>query len=133
MSEHSIATNAELARRAWDAVARSDIGALHEVFADDLIWHATGATPWRGLHRGFDAVLDYLARVGEVTDGFDARLDDVLVSADRVLLVFNAQLKIGERALDIDYQCLARIEDGCAVEVWTSPLDPDKVARFWAN
>ena len=124
--------NFSLAQRAWDAVARADADALRAILDDRVVWHATGANPWRGRHEGFDAVLDYLARVGELTETFDARLDDVLTSDDRVLLVFHVDVERAERKQGVDYLCLARIRAGRAVEVWTSPLDPDAIARFWA-
>jgi len=125
--------NIALARRAWQALAEADTEALGEILAADVVWHATGNTPWRGENRGFDAVLDYLARVGEFADAFEARLDDILASRDRVLLVFHASVERDGQRLEVDYLCLAHIEEGRANEVWTLPLDPDSVAHFWAN
>ncbi|HSJ95442.1 MAG TPA: nuclear transport factor 2 family protein, partial [Myxococcota bacterium] len=60
--------NAQLARRAWDAIAQGDADALRAVLAPDLIWRATAqGTPWFGVHQGADAAIDMLARVGEAT------------------------------------------------------------------
>lgn len=130
MSQHP---NAALAHRAWDAVSRADAEALCDVLASDVVWHATGSTPWQGEHRGIDAVLDYLARVGELTDVFDASLIDVLSSEERVLIVFHVELHRDDRRVDVPYLLLARIGDGRAVEVWTCPLSPDALARFWTG
>ncbi|MEE2663447.1 MAG: nuclear transport factor 2 family protein [Myxococcota bacterium] len=130
MAEHS---NTAIAQLAWDAVSRSDGETLGQILAPDIVWHATGNTPWRGDHNGLDAVLDYLARVGELTDVFDARLTDVLASESRVLIVFQVKVEHTGRKMELGYLVLARIEDGRAREVWTSPLDPDALARFWAH
>ena len=130
MAEHS---NAEMAELAWNAVSRSDSETLGEILAPDIVWHATGNTPWRGEHRGLDAVLDYLARVGELTDVFDAKLVDVLASDSRVLIVFQVKVEQAGRKGELGYLLLARIQDGRAHEVWTTPLDPDALAHFWAH
>jgi len=123
--------NAAIARRAWNAVSRADGDSLSEILAPGIVWHATGATPWRGVHRGIDAVLDYLARVGELTETFDASLVDVLTSADRVLLFFHVIIENETQKTDLDYLLLARLRDGLTHEVWTSPLDPEALARLW--
>ena len=130
MAEH---TNAELARRAWNAVSRADVDEIDALFASDIVWHATGNAPWRGDHHGLEAILDYLGQVGELSEVFDANLIDVLASQERVLLVFHVKLERQGQSVELDYLLLARIEDGVTHEVWTSPLDPDALALFWAH
>ena len=129
----SNAQNHELAWRAWSAVAEADVDSLREIWSEKIIWHATGQNPWAGNYEGADAVLDYLARVGESVDVLDARLDDVLSSESRVGLVFHVHTERGDRALDIEYSLLARLEDGKVAEIWTSPLDPLPLRRFWQD
>ena len=128
MAEHP---HVALAERAWQAVAHSDIEGLRDIFADEVVWHATGRNPWAGDHRGFEAILDYLADVGDRTDEFDARLDDVLVSPERILMIFHAAAQVGDRKLDVDYMLLARVSNGRVGEVWTSPMDPAAIDLFW--
>ncbi len=81
---------------------------------------------------GWEAVLDYLARVGESVERFDARLDDILVGAERIAYIFHVLLKRGDRVVDVDYLLLARLEKDKAVEIWTAPLDPAALEAFWA-
>jgi ketosteroid isomerase-like protein len=124
--------NAQLARRAWDAIARGDAAALHAVLAPDLIWHATArGAPWSGVHRGAEAAIDMLARVGEATDVFDADLLDVLASAERVLVLFRVRIVIGARRVDVEYLMLSRVVGGTISEVWTAPLEPAAIEAFW--
>lgn len=130
MTEHP---NARLARSAWDAIARGDADTLMTLLAPDLVWHATArGTPWMGEHRGAERILDFLARVGEATDVFDAQLVDVLVSDARVMVLFHVRLGVGARSAELDYLLLARVEDGRFAEVWTTPLDPAAIESFWA-
>ena len=130
MGEHA---NADLDRRAWNAVSRADIDEIEPLFAADVVWHATGNAPWRGDHHGLEAILDYLGQVGEMSEVFDASLIDVLASEERVLLVFHVRLERQGQTVEIDYLLLARIREEVTQEVWTCPLDPDALALFWAH
>ena len=123
--------NEKLAWRAWRAVAEADLETLEELGSEKIIWHATGRNPWAGNYEGPRAVLDYLAKVGEAVDIFDASLDDVLTSEDRVALVFHVHTERGNRRVDLGYSLLARMENGEVAEVWTTPLDPSALEQFW--
>jgi ketosteroid isomerase-like protein len=101
------------------------------MFAEDVVWHATARTPWRGTHRGRRAVLDFLARIGESMEVFDARLDDLLASESRVSMLFHISARSKGRALEADYQLLARIDAGSVAEIWTTTLDPDALEAFF--
>ena len=142
--------NAELARLVWDAIARGDADGLRAFLAPDLVWRATArGTPWAGVHRGADAAVDLLARVGEATDVLAAQLVDILASDARLLVLFHVQLAMKGRRVELDYLLLARVEDGrfaevwtaltehraqlAASEVWTAPLDPPAIEAFWAG
>jgi ketosteroid isomerase-like protein len=131
VSEHP---NAAVARAAWDALSRGDSESLRGLLAPDLVWHATARrTPWAGEHRGPDAIVDFLARVGEVTDEFHATLRDVLASEERVLVVFHVGIAIGARRTELDYLLLGRIEKGRFAEIWTLPMEPDAIEAFWST
>jgi ketosteroid isomerase-like protein len=123
--------NRKIAEQAWEAVATSDVAALRELWAEDIVWHVTARNPWMGDHVGADAVLEYLAQVGEAGETYDSSLEDVLVSDDRALLVCQVSARRGGRRVDT-WQCmLARIAGGKIAEVWTLPLEPNALAAFW--
>jgi ketosteroid isomerase-like protein len=131
MTEHP---NALLAARAWDASSRGDADALRATMHADIVWRATArGTPWAGTHEGRDAVVDFLARVGEVSEGFKASLVDVLVSEARVLFVFHMSLRGRGRVAEVDYLLLGKVRDGLFSEMWTTPLDPAAIESFWAG
>lgn len=123
--------NAELVERAWEAVATSDVDALMGILAPNIVWHVTTANPWFGDHVGPEAVLDYLASVGEAGEAYDTRLLDILVSNDRVLLVTAITARRRGREVDTEQCMLARIEGDQIAEVWTLALDPGVFADFW--
>lgn len=126
--------NVELARRAWDAISRGDAESLRATLSDDVVWRATARnTPWAGVYRGPDAVVDMLARVGEVSDFFTAALLDVLVSDERALFVFHATFRRRGRIAELDYLLLGRVRDGRFAELWTAPLDPATIESFWSG
>lgn len=131
MSEHP---NARIAREAWEAISRGDVEALLRALDPNVVWHATArGTPWFGTHRGADSVVDYLARVGEASEFFQATLVDVLASDDRALLVFHASFRRAGRVAELDYLLLGRIADGRVAEMWTTPLDAGTIEAFWAK
>ena len=126
--------NAKIARRAWDAIARGDAVALREILAPELVWRATArGTPWAGVHQGAEAAIDMLARIGELTDVFDAELVDVLASDARALLLFRVRIAVGPRRIDVDYLLLGQIAEGRVVEVWMVPLEPGALETFWGG
>jgi ketosteroid isomerase-like protein len=130
----SAAANVALAHRAWDAISRGDAAALRETLTSDVVWRATARnTPWAGVHRGPDAVVDLLARVGEASDFFSAELADVLASEERLLFVFHMTLRRKGRIAQLDYLLLARVRDGRMAEMWTAPLDPATIESFWSG
>jgi ketosteroid isomerase-like protein len=131
MREHP---NVELARRAWDAISRGDAESLRETMSPGVRWLATArGTPWAGEHRGHEAVVDMLARVGEVSDFFQAELVDVLASDDRALFVFHAVFRLRGRVAELDYLLLGRVVDGRFSELWTAPLDPGAIEDLWSR
>lgn len=130
MSDHP---NEHLAMAAWNAVADGDVDRLEELVAPDLVWHVTGQSPWKGTHLGVAAAAEYLAAAGDSGRAYRTRLDDVLVSDDYASLVCQVSSKRGDRVLEVGYVLLLRIADRRIAEVWTLALDPDEVARFWAE
>jgi len=131
MEEHP---NGALARRVWGALSRGDAESLRELLAPDVVWHAASlGTPWSGTYRGYEAVVDFLADIGERTDVADSQWGDVLVSDRRVLVIYHLSLRVGARRAETDYAWLARVEDGRFSEVWTIPLDPLAIEAFWAS
>ena len=129
MSQHP---NATLIRDAWRAVARGETETLKQLCADGIQWHAIGRTPWAGDHVGIDAMLDWLGRLGEAADVYDADLTDLLVSEGRAATVLQVSGQRGDRRLEVQFLILYLIAEGEIAEVWSTPLDPHATDAFWA-
>ena len=124
--------NAALIHRAWQAVANGDAPALRHLISDKVEWEVTGDTPLAGRHEGFEGIVDFLARLGEEVESFDASIVDTLSSEDRVMIIYHQSASIGDNTLDCDYALLARIEGGQIAHLWSGPLHPEETRRFWA-
>lgn len=125
--------NALLIRQSWQAVSNSDVDTLKELWAEDIVWHVTTNNPFRGDHVGHDAVLDYLAQVGESGDSYHSTLESVMANEEYAVLVIHISTKRGEKVLDTGQLLFARFEGRRIQEVWTLPLDPVAAERFWAE
>lgn len=125
--------HAELARDLWRAVSSADVVALQRLSTDDLSWHASGRGPRSGTFRGREAVLDYLARIGEDSDRFDSELEDVLVGDLFTAVMYRVSAARGQRKLDTGFVLILRIEADQLAEVWSVPRDQIAVDAFWAE
>ncbi len=128
LTEHP---HALLLRQAWQAAAQSDVATLKELWAEDIVWHVTAETPWRGDHVGHEAVLEYLAQVGESGQTYNTELKDVLVGNGYAALVCSVSTKRGNRLLEFDQVLLGRFEERRIAEVWALPIEPQAVGDFW--
>lgn len=121
-----------VARRAWDAVSKSDVEVLSSLFAEDAVWHASGRGSHAGEHHGRAEIFDYLANVGEDADRFDATIDDVLVGTKFAVILFDVEGVRKSRALKVGFVIVLRIEDDIIAEIWSIPRDQFTVDEFWA-
>ena len=123
----------QLARSLWHAVSSADLAALERLCTDDLTWHASGRGPRSGTIRGREAVLDYLARIGEDSERFDSALEDVLIGDLYTALLYRVTGERGDRKLDTGFVLVLRIEADRLAEAWAVPRDQHAVDEFWAG
>ncbi|MBW2293644.1 MAG: nuclear transport factor 2 family protein [Deltaproteobacteria bacterium] len=127
----SKAENEGLARRAWQGVAEGDAQILQEVWDPKVVWHAAGSHGWAGHYEGLAVVLNHIAEIGESSDEFDAKLDEILTSDRRIVYFFHAHIRRGTRAADVEYVMTARHENGRMTYIWLAPKDPEALAALW--
>jgi hypothetical protein len=131
MAEHP---NAARVREGFAAWNRGDFDTVREYLADDVVWHVGGDHPLSGDYRGRDAVLDYQAKVMQLTgDTLRGEPIDVLAN-DRHAGIF---MRItGERdgkQLDVVLaQALELDEQGRWIEYWALADEQDAVDAFWS-
>ena len=124
--------HALLAKVVWEAVSAGDVDALAEVCSEDLVWHAAGRGKRAGTYRGQEAVLAYLASIGEDVDRFDLTLEDILVGGEYASVLFRGSGLRKGRRLETGFILLFRIEGSRLAEVWSVPRDQYAVDEFWA-
>ena len=130
MNDHP---NALLLHQAWQAVSMGDGETVRAIWSEDIVWHVTSDNPWRGDYVGPDAVLEYLASVGESGEAYDTTLKEVLASESYGALICHVSVRRGEVSMEFDQVILGRFEERRIVEVWTISLEPWKVGAFWAR
>ncbi len=116
--------NLRLAEAVWEAVARGDAEALGELLHDEVTWLPYGIR-FGEPRRGREAVLDFLAEVGEVADDLRSDLLDILVSATRAAILLRLHVQRGGRGAKTRLLLLFEIEDGRIREIRSLPLDLD--------
>ena len=121
-----------VARELWRAVSTSDVEALGRVFTDDVDWHASGRGSKAGTFHGPEAVLDYLASLGEDAERFDSTLLDILVGQHHTALLTRLTAERSDRKLETGFVFLLRIEGERIAEVWAVPRDQHAIDEFWA-
>lgn len=128
MIEHP---NSLLVHQCLQAVQRGDTETLRALWAEDIVWHVQGASPWHGDIQGVDAVFEYLAQVGEIGSGYSTSIDDVMVSNERVAVICHIKAELGGRTLDTQFVLICRVAHRRVQEIISLPLTPDRVAEFW--
>ena len=122
-----------VAQELWRAVSTADVEALDRVFTPDLEWHASGRGKRAGTFTGPEAVLDYLAGIGEDAERFDSDLEDILVGNKLTALVTRVTGERGGQKLESGFVLLLRIEGDRIAEVWAIPRDQLSIDEFWAE
>lgn len=128
----SCSAQAEIARRAWEAVSVADVETLADLSTDDVAWHASGRGRRAGTYRGRLSILDYLARIGEDVQRWDSHLEDVMVGEYFTGIIFRVIGERDERRLDARFLLMLRLEGDRIAEVWAVPHDQHAVDDFWA-
>src|SRR5262245_47225846 len=126
MAEHP---NAARVRALFAAFERADLATIQASIPADAVWHFPGRTgQLAGVHRGRDAVLQFLMRAAQLTGGtIHLELEDVLANDSQAVALFRGRATREGRRLDNPTCLRMRIEDGQIGEVW----DLFAVDAFW--
>ncbi|HTY71873.1 MAG TPA: nuclear transport factor 2 family protein [Actinomycetes bacterium] len=124
----------DVARAAFAAFAARDLDALGELLHHDIWWHTPGRSQISGDFHGRAAVLGYLRRVLELTDGTQQVVPvDLLVGRGHVAaLVDVTGERHGRRLHDRALQLLA-FRDGKIVLRRVYPEDQAAFDAFWSS
>ncbi|MEA2217722.1 MAG: SnoaL-like domain [Solirubrobacteraceae bacterium] len=120
------ASDVELVRRAWDAVARGDVEAAVDVLADDVRWHGAGSeSPEDGCHDR-DEAREFIRRT--LAEGVSAEALDVRDAGDRVVVVIQAHRPPAWGPQPEPHAEVVTVRDGKVVEIVVHPTVGDALA-----
>jgi ketosteroid isomerase-like protein len=124
-------SNHVIVRDLWDAIARGDSAAIRALLSEKPVWQMPGSSAVAGSYVGADAVLHFLARIGELTDDLQADLLDSFVSERGAVLHYRIHAVRGSERLDTEHLFLVRIEAGRIFEATFAPFDQQRYDRFF--
>ena len=124
--------NSEFATALWDAVAQGDSEAVRGLLADEVVWHAGGHHALSGEFKGPDAVLDYLARVGERSDELSTELTDIFVNDSGAVVIYRLSARRELKRLETELFLELEIHEGKLVRARSVSVDQVASNEFWS-
>jgi len=79
--------NVDVVQGAWDAFGRGDIDAVLEAIAPSAETRLPESLPWGGTYAGPDGFRDFLTKLGDSWDQFNATPEKVLGADDNHVVV----------------------------------------------
>jgi uncharacterized protein len=108
----------------YAAFAKGDFGALNDLFAEDLLWHAAGRSQLAGDYRGREAVYGLFGKLMEVTEGsFHLDLHAVLADDQHGVALVTLGASRGGRSIAVNEVHVFHLRDGKVVEFWDAHTD----------
>ena len=133
------ASDLDLMRTAYDALVSGDIPLLFSLMEDDVAAHVPGRSPVAGEYAGKQAVLGYVATLGELSGGtLRFELHDLLTGEGHAgqghaaALVTDRAERADGRALDMNNVHAWHVGDGRLREIWIYPGDLYAWDDFWS-
>jgi ketosteroid isomerase-like protein len=131
VSEHA---NADLARDAFDAIARGDTDWLAAHMHTDIAFYQGGRFPTAGTYVGRDAVFGHMLEFFALVDfSMQITVQDIAASDDHAMSVVRVSLDYRGGHLDFDEAHIWRVQDGLVTQIWALPKDPYAVDDFFAT
>lgn len=127
------AQDEQVVRDAYAAFAAQDVPRMQQLFDREIVWHEPGRNPLAGDHKGFDAVMAFFGRVGEISEGtFVGELHDVCSSGEgHAVSLHTGTAQAGGRELEDHDALVWHVHDGRLTEVWAHHHDLYAVDAFW--
>jgi ketosteroid isomerase-like protein len=121
MAEHP---NVARINDVYAAMGKGDLAALHDMFAEDLVWHDCGRNQLSGDYRGREGVFQYFGKVMEVTEGsLHIELHSVLADDEHGVALMTISATRGQQSLNVNAVDVMHLHDGKVAEVWAIPTD----------
>ncbi len=127
-------SNEDVVREGFAAFGRGDMDALRkQFFADDVRWHVPGRSPLAGDYEGPEQVIQFFARIFEMTGGtFSIEVHDVLANDEHAVALFTVRGERAGKQLNDNEVLTYHFRDGKVSEVWNQATDPYAVDEFFS-
>ena len=126
-------TNIEVVRKAYDALAAGDFGALLALLSDDVKAHVPGKSPVAGDYDGKEAVGGYVAKLAELSGGtLRFQPHDVTASEAHAVGLVKDLAERGDKVLDMNNVHVWHVAAGRLSEIWIYPGDVYAWDDFWS-
>ena len=124
----------DLLREGFAALERGDMDALrNQFFAADVRWHAPGRSLISGDYEGIEQVLQFFARLFELTGGtLSLELHDVLANDEHAVELVTVRGERAGKQLNDNMVQISHLRDGKAYEVWNQATDQYAQDEFWS-
>jgi uncharacterized protein len=125
----------DLMRRYVDAARRGDWETASGFFAEDIVLHIPGRSPFAGEHRGRDVAMDYIeqARARSHDAEVELELIDMLAGDERVALIVRERFHLDGRAVEIRRANVYRVRGEEIVEISIFEADQYAVDELLAG
>ena len=126
--------NEDLVREAYAAFGRGDMDALRDkFFTQDVRYYVTDRSPLAGDYEGVDQVLQFFARIFEISGGtFSFELHDVLANDEHAVALVTVRGERAGKQLNDNMVQISHLRDGKAYEVWNQATDQYAQDEFWS-
>jgi len=126
--------NEDLVREAYAAFGRGDMDALRDkFFTQDVRYYVTDRSPLAGDYEGVDQVLQFFARIFEMSGGtFSFELHDVLANDEHAVALVTVRGERAGKQLNDNMVQISHLRDGKAYEVWNQATDQYAQDEFWS-
>ena len=126
--------NEDLVREAYAAFGRGDMDALRDkFFTQDVRYYVTDRSPLAGDYEGVDQVLQFFARIFEMSGGtFSFELHDVLANDEHAVALVTVRAERAGKQLNDNMVQISHLRDGKAYEVWNPATDQYAQDEFWS-
>ena len=129
MAEHP---NVSLLKKGYEAFATGDMATLRELFADDIVWHVSGASPLAGDHSGREAVFAFFSRSAELSGGtLRIELHDVLANDEHAVALARETASRQGKRLNAREADVYHVRNGKVTEFWSFAEDQRLTDAFW--
>jgi uncharacterized protein len=123
-----------LIRRAYQDFESGDLDLLRTVMAQDVVWHEPGRSSLAGDYKGPVAVLGFLRRLKEQSDGtFNIEILEVVSEPERAVVFQRETARRGANALDVIAAVDFEVHHSRITEVTVYQFDTYQFDEFWAD